>query len=433
MAENFKQGVLLPGFESTQDERVAATSTFINNMSLPVHRWFRYSAGFSAEWVRGLVNAEVKQREIVLLDPFAGSGTALLAAEEAGVPAIGIEAHPFVARIARAKLMWFRDSDEFRKLANSMLKDSRVMDVNVSVYPKLIHKCFPDEVLRDLHSLRCAWEANGNGSPVSELTWLGLASILRISSPVGTAPWQYVLPKKTKSTSLAPYDAFSLQIHNMAKDMAIRQHQGIRPMVHLFLGDARDCADVKDGEITLVITSPPYANNYDYADAARLEMTFFGEVENWKDLHAKVRRFLLRSCSQHVSVEKEQLEEILDGLSDSPILPELREVCSQLEKERLQHGGKKNYHLMIAAYFADLNKVWKALRRVCAAGARVCFVIGDSAPYGVYVPVDRWLGELALAAGFKTFYFEKTRDRNVKWKNRKHRVPLHEGHLWVEG
>ncbi len=29
---------------------VGHTSNFLNNMRLPVHRWFRYSAGFSAEW-----------------------------------------------------------------------------------------------------------------------------------------------------------------------------------------------------------------------------------------------------------------------------------------------------------------------------------------------------------------------------------------------
>ena len=86
---------------------------------------------------------------------------------------------------------------------------------------------------------------------------------------------------------------------------------------------------------------------------------------------------------------------------------------------------------MIAAYFLDLAKVWIALRRVTTDDALACFVIGDSAPYGVYVPVDRWLGELALSAGFKSYYFEKIRDRNVKWKNRKHKVPLHEGRLWV--
>ena len=88
---------------------------------------------------------------------------------------------------------------------------------------------------------------------------------------------------------------------------------------------------------------------------------------------------------------------------------------------------------MVAAYFADMAKVWLALRRVCTDGSRVCFVVGDSAPYGIYTPVQMWLGKLAIAAGFKAFEFERTRDRNIKWKNRKHRVPLCEGRLWVTG
>ena len=47
--------------------------------------------------------------------------------------------------------------------------------------------------------------------------------------------------------------------------------------------------------------------------------------------------------------------------------------------------------------------------------------------------VVEWFGKLAMAAGFESWTFEKLRDRNIKWKNRKHRVPLCEGHLWVRG
>jgi hypothetical protein len=88
---------------------------------------------------------------------------------------------------------------------------------------------------------------------------------------------------------------------------------------------------------------------------------------------------------------------------------------------------------MAAAYFRDIGRVFYALRHLCSDGASVCFVIGDSAPYGVYLSVDEWLGELALAAGFRSYSFEKIRDRNIKWKNRKHRVPLKEGRLWIKG
>ncbi len=100
---------------------------------------------------------------------------------------------------------------------------------------------------------------------------------------------------------------------------------------------------------------------------------------------------------------------------------------------RLSKGGKKTYHLMVGCYFRDLSGAWMALRRVCKSPCTVCFVLGDSAPYGVYVPVMEWMGQLATAAGFTSYRFEKLRDRNMKWKNRKHRVPLSEGRLWVDG
>ena len=182
----------------------------------------------------------------------------------------------------------------------------------------------------------------------------------------------------------------------------------------------------------MVVTSPPYPNNYDYADATRLEMTFWNELKGWGDLQSVVRHKLIRSCSQHSAAEKLQLDELLSEPSVIPIREELTAVCRQLEAIRLTKGGKKTYHTMIAAYFVDLAKTWHSLRRLCADGGRVCFVVGDSAPYGIHVPVERWLGELAIAAGFRSWAFEKIRDRNIKWKNRKHRVPLVEGNLWVE-
>ena len=88
---------------------------------------------------------------------------------------------------------------------------------------------------------------------------------------------------------------------------------------------------------------------------------------------------------------------------------------------------------MIAAYFSGLADVFISLRRATSKGCLMCFVMGDSAPYGIYVPVEKWLGELALAAGFTSYEFEKLRDRNTKWKNRKHTVLLHEGRLWING
>lgn len=425
--------VRLPFFEEEETSQTDTFSTFLDNLSLPIHRWFRYSAGFSANWVHQLIEKEKPNGRFKVLDPFSGSGTVLLESELCGNEAIGIEAHPFIARISKAKLNWRQNPLAFRDFALSVLDQAKSSDIDICDPPKLIKSCFPPEILVRLESLRKAWEVSADGSPLSELTWLALASILRQCSPVGTAQWQYVLPEKNKARTLDPYEAFEAKVRLMSMDMRKRQSQSHEVQALMYRGDARECSQVPEGWADLVITSPPYANNYDYADATRLEMSFFGEIQGWGNLQSTVRKYLVRSCTQHVgSLSKETYEIIADPLLN-PIRQELIEVCRQLEVERESHGGKKQYHTMIAAYFSDMARVWKALRRVTSNDSLVCFVIGDSAPYGIHVPVDRWLAEQAIAAGFKSYTFEKTRDRNVKWKNRKHRVPLHEGRLWIKG
>jgi hypothetical protein len=59
-------------------------STFTDNMKLPVHRWFRFSAGFSASWVETVIAKALERGSATVLDPFAGAGTTLLAAEKKG-------------------------------------------------------------------------------------------------------------------------------------------------------------------------------------------------------------------------------------------------------------------------------------------------------------------------------------------------------------
>jgi hypothetical protein len=407
-----------------------SSSTFIDNMRLPVHRWFRYSAGFSARWAESAIRrASVSREGLSVLDPFAGSGTTLLAAQAVGVPSYGVEAHPFVARVAQAKLLWTEDPASFVDHAHQVLAAAVNEGAEIDGYPSVIRAAFEDAALADLDKLRRAQRRLDDGSPSSELSWLALVSILRSTSHVGTAQWQYVLPNKRKARVAEPCNAFREQVALMALDMSTRP--STLPPAVLIKSDARTCAGVPDNSVDLVVTSPPYANNYDYADATRLEMSFLGEVESYGDLQSTVRDHLMRSCSQHVNERTVDLDAVLTDPVLRPIADELTSVCRTLAEVRLSRGGKKNYHLMIATYFHDMAHVWRAVRRVCRPDADVCLVIGDSAPYGIYVPVVEWNGALAKAAGFGDFSFEKTRDRNIKWKNRKHRVPLVEGRLCV--
>jgi DNA modification methylase len=409
------------------------SGTFVDNMKLPIHRWYRYSAGFSAEWAENILTKYSASNTSVVLDPYVGSGTTLLAADKLNVPSIGIEAHSFIARIARTKILWATPISDFERKYSEIIDGASRMKEATYSFPKLITECFSPDKLVSLQKLKDSWNINNDKTPESELTWLAITSILRSASFAGTAQWQYILPNKHKKIVTEPLDAFTVQVQLMKSDMLDFQENNKFSWARLIEGDARNCKEIKDNSIDFIITSPPYANNYDYADSTRLEMSYWGEVQSWGDLHEVIRKKLIVSSSQHASIEKLSLDELLENEVLKPIKSEITDVCRRLEKERLLHGGKKHYHTMIAAYFRDSGDVWKEMRRVCKNGSKICFVIGDSAPYGIYVPVDKWLGELALAMGFKKFIFEKIRDRNIKWKNRKHRVPLHEGFLWIDG
>ncbi len=426
------QLTLFPGLESDPLATDAASSTFVDNMRLPVHRWIRFSAGFSGAWAKDVIRSASANGDVRVFDPFAGSGTTLIAAEDARVAAYGVEAHPFLFRLARAKLARSSEPAAFRGKVKAILASAARGRAEIEKYPKLIRACFTNESLGELDCLRAALEAADDGSEAFQLAWFTLVSIVRRCSHAGTAQWQYVLPKKTKKSPARPFIAFEQQARLMLADMTVSSSRATL-RAKLLQGDARDCEGVPDEFATLVLTSPPYPNNYDYADATRLEMCFLQEIRGWGDLQSTVRRHLVRSCTQHVPERTVSLHRVLSDPLLEPIRSEITPVCKRLAEVRLSKGGKKTYHLMVACYFLDLARVWIALRRVCAKRSQVCFVIGDSAPYGVYVPVIDWLGRLSIAAGFRSFSFDRTRDRNVKWKNRKHRVPLCEGRLWVKG
>ncbi len=420
-----------------QNLKDARSGTFVDNMVLPVHRWFRYSAGFAAQWVEQILEHWGIGENNFVLDPFAGSATVMLVSDALGIPSAGVEAHPIVARIGKAKLLWLTSPQQLYEFAEQVIRVAQSRpsghNGNADGYPQLITRSFGADALASLDRLKRSWLYLSDQSPESELVWLALTTILRPTSTAGTAQWQYILPNKTKKRVTEPFLAFRQQIDLMCTDLYRMQGVARMSRAQIIQGDARLLADFVDPKVDAVVTSPPYANNYDYADALRFEMTFWGDVVGWGDIHDAVRKYLIVSSSQHSSRDRLQVDELLTSESVQPIRAELAEVMQELSIVREDHGGKKHYHTMIGAYCRDIGLVLRQLRLVCRPGVRMCWVVGDSAPYGVYCPIDKWIGELALAAGFSEYSFEKLRDRNTKWKNRKHRVPLKEGLLWIEG
>ncbi len=71
-----KQLTLFP--ETDIDVTDDKSSTFEDNMKPPIHRWYRYTAGFSAAWVSKVIDREIENGRTHIMDPFVGSGTVVI-------------------------------------------------------------------------------------------------------------------------------------------------------------------------------------------------------------------------------------------------------------------------------------------------------------------------------------------------------------------
>jgi DNA modification methylase len=200
--------------------------------------------------------------------------------------------------------------------------------------------------------------------------------------------------------------------------------------------DARESYPLDPASIDLAVTSPPYLNNYDYADRTRLEMYFFGWAKSWGEITEKVRDKLIIAATTQIRRNEFSDDPVSAELGelDTGVYSELRDKVRRLERIRLQKGGKKSYDLMVAGYFNDVARVLKQVYRVLKPHAPFVLILGDSAPYGVHIPTEEYLGKLALGIGFRRYGMRLLRGRGDKWGHnpQRHKVALKESILTLE-
>lgn len=373
-----------------------------------------------------------------------GTGTTNLTAKKLGLSSYGVEAHPFVFRIARAKLNWGIEKEcvleALTQIESGVRRQRKHLNGNLQKrlseeFPELVLKCYEDKTLFDLLLIREAISSGDFTSDVSDLLLVGLTSLLRQVSTAATG-WPYIAPKKQKTTSLNK-DAlieFSRQILRMAQDLEITRSEAVPNYTNafhrVFNGDSRDTREFVPGKsVDHVFTSPPYLNNFDYADRTRLELYFFGEAKTWGDITQNIRAKLITSATTQIARDDPRYHLSVDLQSDCPeVHAFLSQAVAKLGKIRLTKGGKKSYDRLVSGYFNDMYLIISDVYRVLKPRTKAVFVLGDSAPYGVHIPTDELIGKIGLGVGFSDYHIEVLRTRGGKWKDnpQRHDVALRE-------
>jgi len=414
--------------------------TFQDNLRAPIHRWFKYPAGFSYRLVEALMDDRGLVPGNWILDPFVGCGTTAVVAKERGINSIGIEAHPFVWWVARVKCFWEYDMSSLHRSMLTLIRhlhQARWDEVGtVDKYPALVHKCYSPANLQKLDFIRETIYQLDCPDEERDFFLLALTDTLRTASRAG-AGWPYIAPSKYhEKQERDAIEAFCQQVQAMYKDLLVvqgRRQLHVRSECLLLQMDARDPYPVEPESIDLAVTSPPYLNNYDYADRTRLEMYFLGWARSWRDITEQVRDRLIVAATTQIRRSAFPDHPLSDDVREvAPrVYAELSDKIHQLEERRRHKGGKKSYDLMVAGYFNDMLQVLKQVYRVLKKGSEFVLVLGDSAPYGVHIPTEEYLGELGLGVGFREYRIQPLRTRGEKWGHnpQRHKVMLKESLL----
>ena len=388
----------------------------------PFDRWYRYPAGFSP-FALDLALGAVRLPDDagILIDPLAGTASVGTATIARGTTFFGLEAHPEIAELADLKF--------HRRASLSSITDAAA-EVIASCTPgptetehELVKRCFDETTLSKLIGIRHSIMTLETNPWSTHLKWALLATLRDVASvKVG---WPYQRPGLTRSAPHRdPYKRFLQRVSWMAEDL---EDAPSALGSKVLAGDSRESSPwhkiIGTQTADACVSSPPYLNNFDYADATRIELYFWGAANSWRMMCDIVRSGMIVATTQQTRIglaaaAKEQLT----------IYPtfhrNISTLIKRLEVERLTRGRGKEYDRVIAPYFLGLASVLSNLFEVLRPGAICAWVIGDSCPYGIYVDTPALVGELAIDLGFELTGDSKVRSRGNRWQSNGVRKPV---------
>ena len=345
---------------------------------MPVHRWYVFPHSFSPEFVPALAGEWNLGDSDCLLDPFLGSGTTMVGAQQLGVPCRGYDISPLACFVSQAKC----ERPSRRAVAHAcrvLLEDGALSENSsgrCSAPDPYLERAFGKERLAKLLGLADHIRQSDVGTPCRSFLLLALLGIVPEFALAerngGWLRWRMDASPASKIVT-----AFAKRVGEMAEDIADDDLRCVNPTIAL--ADARALPD-PDASVSAVLTSPPYPNRHDYTRIFSLELLL-----------------MFLDAGETLELRRQSFESHPEA---RPQRPSHTEYCAPKSLRKLLGGlSSARVRRMLDGYFVDLYVCLREMARVLRPGCPAGLVVGNAQYEGNALLVDELTAEIGEAAG----------------------------------
>lgn len=394
--------------------------SFQANKGRAVYRWFKYKEAFSAELIEHLLN-KYQISDGVLLDPFAGSGTAMFAAGGLGLRSEGIELLPIGQTIISTKQVIDWDLKESDVARLSFWRDQRPWrnEIRAAVINtlRITRGAYSAETLEAMGRFLSAAESEqGRVKAVLLFALLCILESISYTRKDGQyLRWDYRSGRRqgkrifNKGEILDFDKAMTDKLHEIVIDLGSSGipedlFQSTRSKADVLLHSG-SCLEIlptlKAKSYDCIFTSPPYCNRYDYTRTYALELALLGsDEEKLTQLRQAMLSCTVENRAKDLLTLNSNWKSAVVAADNQVLLQSiLAYLDSQKELDLLNNDGIPR---MVRGYFYEMACVIFESARVLKRGAPL-IMVNDNVRYaGASISVDIILSEIAEQLGFVT-------------------------------
>ena len=388
--------------------------SYQGNKNCPGLRWLKYKEGFSAALVRGLLEQTSAKR---MLDPFSGVGTSVLIAGSMGIPGTGIEIMP-IGNLAARAIAAAANGLEPERLAQASkaIADAIAQgDYNNSfLFPHvpITRHAFPETTEKDLAKAR-EFIAGVTDPSLAKVLNLACVSVLEEVSYTRKdgqfLRWdpqsgRKVSRKLHKPSIPSLQDALRRRLAEVVADIPeLRRRYGGVDAEFIDGSSLTELQHLPPETFDAVVTSPPYANRYDYTRTYALELAYLGyDAGRLKELRQALLSATVenRSKQETLAAEYGASKRFAQAVAMAECQEALREALDIL-KANAEYLSNRNVISLVENYFTEMALIISELGRLVAPGGSL-FMVNDNVRYhGEEIPVDLILSDFAEQCGFR--------------------------------